>query len=1347
MKTRVHHLFIRPGKVLCAAWVTLALLSTARAQGTAFTYQGRLNSGTNPATGIYDLRFTVYDAVSGGSVAGSALTNAATPVTNGLFTVMLDFGSGVFTGSARWLDIGVRTNGGGAFTTLSPRQKLTPTPYAVMATTATTLLGTLPATQLGGTVANSQLANNAVTVAAGTGLSGGGTVALGGATTLNNAGVLSVTGNPDITASTLNGAVTLGDTATSANTASTMVKRDTAGNFSAGSIYLSTNLYLPAPAPGAGMIYSGSTPFVYASGSGAMSFFAGFGAGNLTMSGNYNTAVGYTALDADTTGGNNTAYGYGALGGDTTGYENIASGVNAMANNVSGSQNAVYGTAALYSNTNGSANTGNGYEALLFNTSGSNNTANGYKALYNNTTGNANIALGYQAGYNLTSGSSNIDIGHPGLATDTNTIRIGSGQTQTFIAGTVNGNAAGLTNLNPAGFSGLLPGSSIDDGGSSTYQGFLNAVQPIGGDSSVAFASLAPGVVINGGTPSFAFTLNGSTYAVLGFSGNEGISQPYAYEVEVFSSGATLDPDAQLGLNGSLTYTRNGRTTSFGGIVTACTLSASNTASLLYTFRLESPLANMALTTDYRVNQNQTAPAVAAALYLSDTTNTASLNLYGSHPPHDNLIQYGETDLNFFSRILEYEGIFYFFNQGASPPSLVLGDAPSAYLSSPNSPFAYYGNLNTNATAGTEYIQTFAKAYHQSTLTSAVGGYNFLQPASSVLAVAIGTEGVGENFEFGSSSDPSKGYNDIIAGVRRGRQTVARATMSGSSTAPDLRAGYTFTLNDQTSAGLGGSFLVTSVHHAGFVRVTNGVSTLFYGNQFQVVPASLNYRPPLATPKPQAQPCTAIVTGPAGEEISPDKYGRVKVHFYWDRYGTLDQNSSAWLRVATLWAGRNWGMLFLPRIGQEVMVNFIQGDPDQPVITGSFYNAANVPPYNLPSEKTVSGIRTHSTPGGSADNYNEIKFDDTLGAELFGLTAEKDMTISVGHDLTTSASHDMTTSASHDLAISAGNNLTTSASQDLTISAGNNFMLSASQGIGINTGNNPAYALNVNGTVSATAFQGNGSGLSLPTNIAYLNSNQTFSAQATFASPVALGSTLQVSDTLNANNTIYADAGAQNTGLLIPGLIFGGPASSEGISSKRTSGTDQYGLDFYTANTIRMNVNNNGNVGIGTITPMFPLEVAGDARLRGLIRSGSESGTSEAPSPAGLVMRRINSTSTTSNTVVAVARNVNSTANITLVRDGTAAGFQIQYPASPGYLTIACMGIDTNGIARNFYTNLPSPASAGTVQIYSNSVGVVHFECTFGITFNSAQHLTQVTLSRYGTDYFWSGTLTSTYNQ
>jgi hypothetical protein len=221
----------------------LVAVSPALAQGTAFTYQGRLNDGTNPANGKYDLLFVVYDAAFAGSQRGPIVTNTATAVTDGLFSVELNFGPDVFIGPNLWLEIGVQTNGSGSgFTILSPRQQILPSPYAIMASTASTantLLGTLPTTQLSGTVANSQLANSNLTVNPGPGLSGGGTVALGGSMTLANAGVLSVIGNSDITASTAAGAVTLGSTATSANTPNAIMKRDLSGNFAAGSLTLS----------------------------------------------------------------------------------------------------------------------------------------------------------------------------------------------------------------------------------------------------------------------------------------------------------------------------------------------------------------------------------------------------------------------------------------------------------------------------------------------------------------------------------------------------------------------------------------------------------------------------------------------------------------------------------------------------------------------------------------------------------------------------------------------------------------------------------------------------------------------------------------------------------------------------------------------------------------------------------------------------------------------------------------------------------------------------------------------------------------------------------------------------
>ena len=231
------NLLIFIGTALCSFFPTLV---PAFAQGTAFTYQGRLNSGTNPANGSYDLRFAVFNALTAGTQQGSLLTNSATAVSNGLFTVQLDFGAGIFNGNARWLEIGVRTNGTATFTTLIPRQPVMPVPYSIFAGTASNVSGMLPAAQLSGTVGNGQLANSAITVNAGSGLSGGGAVALGGSTTLNNAGITSVTGNTDITASTVNGAVTLNDTATSVNTGNTIVKRDASGNFSAGTASLTS---------------------------------------------------------------------------------------------------------------------------------------------------------------------------------------------------------------------------------------------------------------------------------------------------------------------------------------------------------------------------------------------------------------------------------------------------------------------------------------------------------------------------------------------------------------------------------------------------------------------------------------------------------------------------------------------------------------------------------------------------------------------------------------------------------------------------------------------------------------------------------------------------------------------------------------------------------------------------------------------------------------------------------------------------------------------------------------------------------------------------------------------------
>lgn len=389
--------------LLVLAAMALSIATTpVFAQQTAFGYQGKLNAAGSPANGSYDLTFAVYGVLTGGSPVAGPVTNTGINVSNGLFTVTLDFGSSPFSaGAQRWLEISARTNGGASFTLLSPRQQVLSTPYAITAANLT------------GTVGNAQLANNSITVNAGTGLSGGGTVALGGSTTLNNAGVLSVTGNSDITATTSSGAVTLGDTATNADIGNTIVKRDVAGNFSTASISLDQDLFLPQTTTSAGAIYSGGQRLIHSYG--VNNFFAGQGAGNFTMTGGYNTGLGFNALAGNASGDGNTGLGLNALVNNTRGEDNTAVGLDALAGNSQSSYNTAVGAYSLQNDTNGNWDTAVGFESLAFNTDGSAGVGVGYQALYDNTTGNNNTAVGFQALENNSTGDNNTAVGTAAL--------------------------------------------------------------------------------------------------------------------------------------------------------------------------------------------------------------------------------------------------------------------------------------------------------------------------------------------------------------------------------------------------------------------------------------------------------------------------------------------------------------------------------------------------------------------------------------------------------------------------------------------------------------------------------------------------------------------------------------------------------------------------------------------------------------------------------------------------------------------------------------------------------------------------------------------------------------------
>jgi len=964
--------------------------------GPAFTYQGRLSAGTSEATGLFDFRAALFDALEGGDLVSERLDLIAVPVTNGLFTLSLDFGADVFNGDPRWLQIAVRTNGGVSWATLSPRQPLTATPYAT---------------------------------------------------------------------------------------------------------------YAPS-------------------------------AGSATLASGVSTGAITSAMIAD-----------GAV----------------------------------------------------------------------------------------TSG------------------KLGAG---------------------------AVKPSNIDDGGSAAYEGFLDTAKGLSTTEPLPFDSLSL-VSSNGGTaPSLTFRLDGSAFGtVLGLVGREGISEPYEYVVEVIAHHPDLDPNAQVGRAGGLYFERLERSTTFAGIITGCSLASHEGTGALYTFRIESPLAYLALSSDYRSYQQVSVPDVVSDLYATVASATLSLAVTGTHANRESTIQFAETDFNFFSRLLEDEGIFYFFRQEVEgSPTLILADAVSAYLPAPYEALRYSGNFATNPQPNTECLRSFQKAIRESVRTSTLNTYDFQKPQIPLLVHSTTTEGRGEMYEFGSSATETAVLQALVRG-RQERHTVERATSLGAGNAPDLRPGYTFTLDDRTDSRLGGSYLVTAVRHAAFRRTTNGVASLYYGNQFEVIPGDMVYRPALKTPKPVAPACTAVVTGPAGEEIWTDQYGRVKVQFHWDRNGAHDQYSRAWLRVASQWAGKQWGMIFLPRIGQEVMVEFVNGDPDQPVITGSLYNDDQMPPYSLPANKTVSGIKTRSSPGGMPANYNEIRFEDKKGEEALDIIAEKNLSLS--------AKNNMTNSADYDMAISAGHNLPFSVGQDLTILAGRNLTISAGQGVGINAANDPTLALNVGGTVAATLFQGSGAGLtSLP-------------------------------------------------------------------ATALTGSIDDWQLS---ANVARLNANQNfsgvnsflGSVGIGQTNPAVALDVAGAIRTTGAIRSGNETGTSQAPAyPSGsdgLVIRRARSTVITAGSVVA------RTDKLTLERDGTVAGLRLTYLGTPGLQTITCIGVSIESAQVVYHNVLANPETGGSLTLFTDAQKIVHYDISFGDTRNSTVgHLTHVVLDRYDdgsiSDPRLVGTITSTYNQ
>ncbi|MFL1407026.1 type VI secretion system Vgr family protein [Marinobacter sp. M1N3S26] len=451
--------------------------------------------------------------------------------------------------------------------------------------------------------------------------------------------------------------------------------------------------------------------------------------------------------------------------------------------------------------------------------------------------------------------------------------------------------------------------------------------------------------------------------------------------------------------------------------------------------------------TNCRIFQDKTAlDIVETLLGEHDVDHRKVLN--GALYTHRYYVQYNESDWEFICRVLANEGLTFFFEHTDSAHTMVITDSDTAFQPALENQVVF-----TSRNIGSARISHWEKGYRAMSDHMIERGFDFTRPADPV-HVESGEKvpgdlfGQRELFAYHGEDRPLKDKANL---TKKHLQALAMEaeTLEAISTYRSFGAGLTFSFQSHEDGPQDpNEFLITDILIQAEVPLNAdnqpSMGTIAYHNEFLCRPANQPYVP-ARIPKPVMPGLqTATVTCAAGEEIHVDQHGRVKVQFHWDREGQLDQKSSCWIRVAQSWAGERWGAQFIPRVGQEVLVEFVNGDPDQPLITGSVYNGKNQMPYDPESQKNISGIKSRSTTKGSGANYNEISFDDTLGSEWLRVHAEKDHELTVENNQADDVGVDRTTTIGNDDTETVGNNQ--------TVNVGKNHVLEAGDSITIKTG-------------------------------------------------------------------------------------------------------------------------------------------------------------------------------------------------------------------------------------------------------------------------------------------------------
>jgi len=495
--------------------------------------------------------------------------------------------------------------------------------------------------------------------------------------------------------------------------------------------------------------------------------------------------------------------------------------------------------------------------------------------------------------------------------------------------------------------------------------------------------------------------------------GNEALGRPFEYELALVSKHHSLPLNALLGQPVSLSIEQyDGTLRYFHGIVSRCGQTAGSGQFAGYRLSVRPWLWLLSRTSDCRIFQNRTVPDIVMQVFRDLGFTDFEDALTRTYREWEYCVQYRETAFDFVSRLLEQEGIYYFFRHEAGRHVLVLADDYGAHSTAPGYASVPYYPLKDRIRER-DHIFDWHLDHEVQPGSLELSDYDFQRP-STRLEVRSTVPRPHSNGDYPLYDYPGE-YVQAEDGEQYARNRIEaiqtqyeRIVMHGN--ARGIGSGHLFSLTGYPRLDQNREYLVaTARYRISQEAYESGAADgdFQFESTLDCIDATQVFRPLPLTPQPLVRgPQTAMVVGPAGEEIWTDKFGRVKVHFYWDRHDRSDENSSCWIRVSQSWAGKNWGAMHIPRIGQEVIVSFLEGDPDRPIITGRVYNAEQTVPYDLPANATQSGIKSRSSKGGTPANFNEIRMEDKKGEEQLFIHAEKNQDIEVENDETHWVGHD-----------------------------------------------------------------------------------------------------------------------------------------------------------------------------------------------------------------------------------------------------------------------------------------------------------------------------------------------------